>query len=278
MVSEVLTHLKLKPDSTVIDATVGLGGHAEAILGQIPQGKLLGLDRDAGTLALVRKRLEQFGGQVTLKQANFAGLAEAIPAGFGPVDAILMDLGLSSWQLAERGFSFQTEAPLDLRFDTREQATAAQVLAELPEAELADLIYRFGEERASRRIAKAIVTARKSERITTTTALVDIISSAVPRRGRIHPATKTFQALRIAVNDELTSLEHGLQAAEGALTTGGRLAVITFHSLEDRIVKQHLANSKSLTRVNKKVIQPMRAEIIANPRSRSAKLRVAEKQ
>jgi 16S rRNA (cytosine1402-N4)-methyltransferase len=278
MLEEVLTHLNLDPATDVVDATVGLGGHAAAILERIPEGKLLGLDRDPDSLKQAEKHLARFGRRVTLKPEDYGNLAAVLrklPGGFDP-GAILMDLGLSSWQLAERGFSFAAEAPLDLRFG-RTGPTAADLVSSLPEAELADLIYRFGEERASRKIAKAIVTRRRQRPIRTTTDLADIIAEAKPRRGRIHPATQTFQALRIAVNDELGSLERGLSASEGALITGGRLAVISFHSLEDRLVKQYLKQSTRLDVVNKKVIQPTRAETLRNPRARSAKLRIAEK-
>ena len=276
LLDEVLTHLKpsLKPDAHVIDATVGLGGHTAAILERLPRVRVTGLDRDAGSLALATERLKPFGQRVRLVQANFADLDTVLD---GPVDAILADLGISSWQLAERGFSFATDAPLDFRMDIREGQTAADLVNGLPEAELADLIYAYGEERASRRIAKAIVAARKADRIGTTTELATVVEGAVPRRGKLHPATRTFQALRIAVNDELGSLERGLAAAERVLRPGGRLLMITFHSLEDRIVKRFIRNSDALSAVNKKVIAPSRDEIRRNPRARSAKLRVAER-
>lgn len=283
LLAEVLTHLKL--DSTdsgfrIVDATVGLGGHAGAILEAVPDGKLVGIDRDAASLELAQRNLARFGDRATLVQANLADLDSVLPDGQGnglPVDAVLMDLGYSSWQLAERGFSFQTDAPLDLRMDVRSGESAAELVARLPERELADLIYAYGEERASRRVAKAIVTARKARPILTTVQLADVIAGAVPRRGRLHPATKTFQALRVAVNDELGSLERGLTAAERALRPGGRLAVISFESLSDRIVKRHFKASERLEVITKKVIQPSRDEVRANPRARSAKLRVAER-
>jgi len=277
MVTEVIEHLKLKPDAYVIDATVGLGGHAAAILEQFPNVKLLGLDRDADSLAKAGERLKPFGDRVTLQQANFAELAEVVPDSFGPVTAILMDLGISSWQLAERGFSFQTEAPLDFRMDTRQAKTAADVVAEASEPELADLLYQYGEEHRSRRIAKAIVDASKEAPIDTTQRLAKIIQGAAKRQGRLHPATKSFQALRIATNDELESLSAGLEAASATLEPTGRLAIISFHSLEDRLIKQYLTNSTILSKVNKKVIQPTLDELKQNPRARSAKLRVAER-
>ena len=277
MVTEVLEHLKLHADSNVVDATVGLGGHAEAILSKTT-GRLLGLDRDIQSLALARERLAPFGRRVVLMQANFASLASLIPADFDPVHGIVMDLGLSSWQLAERGFSFNREAALDFRMDARDETTAAELVNQLPEKDLADLLYRYGDEHRSRRIAKRIVEARDEEDILTTVRLADIIASAIGRRGKIHPATKSFQALRIAVNDELGSLERGLAAATTVLEPGGRLAVISFHSLEDRIVKRFTQDAAHLTRVNKRVIRPTDAETDANPRSRSAKLRVVEKK
>lgn len=278
MLEEVLTHLKLEPDQEfhVVDATVGLGGHAAAILEEAPHAELIGLDRDAASLKLAGERLARFADQVTLIHANLADMDQVVPDGFA-ADAILMDLGYSSWQLAERGFSFQTDAPLDMRMDVRSGETAAELVARLPERELADLIYVYGEEHASRRIAKAIVTARKARPIATTTELADVIESAVRRRGKLHPATKTFQALRVAVNDELGSLERGLSAAERILKPGGRLVVISFESLSDRIVKRHFKESEQLMVITKKVVPPTRDEVLANPRARSAKLRAAER-
>ncbi len=278
MVTEVVTHLKLKPDSVVIDGTIGLGGHAAAILPHIPEGRLLGVDRDSASLALTRERLSAFACQLHLLQGNFADLERLVPPEFKPTEAILLDLGISSWQLAERGFSFGTSAPLDFRMDTRQALTAADLVNELPERELADLLYGNAEEYRSRRVAAAIVAARAEGPVTTTDRLADVVASALGRRGRIHPATKTFQALRIAVNDELGSLTRGLEAAQRLLRPGGRLVIISFHSGEDRIIKRFINDSAHLTKVNKKVIQPTRAEQRANPRSRSAKIRVAEKQ
>lgn len=281
LLDEVLTHLTPIFDAAksphVVDATLGLGGHAAAILERAPHAQLVGLDRDAGSLKLAAERLKPFGDRAQSVHADFADLDTVLPDGFAPVDAILADLGISSWQLSERGFSFLHDAPLDFRLDTSSGQTAADLVNGLPEAELADLIYHYGEERRSRRIAKSLVTARRKERIGTTTQLADVIKGAVPRSGKIHPATRTFQALRIAVNDELGSLERGLAAAERVLRPGGRIAVISFHSLEDRIVKRHVRRSSILRAINKKVITPGRDEIKANPRSRSAKLRIAER-
>lgn len=277
MVHEALAHLKLTRGSNVVDGTVGLGGHAQAILEATVTGKLLGLDRDAMSLKRSRVRLAGYRGRVILKQENFARLTEAVPGDFGPVQGVLFDLGISSWQLAERGFSFQADQPLDLRFDTREPLTAAQLVAELSERKLADLIYGYGEERRSRRIAKAIVTARRKQPITTTKQLAGVITDSVGRRGRLHPATLTFQALRIAVNDELESLKKGLAEASRVLAGHGRLVIITFHSLEDRIVKEHFRTDLALEVLTKKVVKPTRAEIVRNPRASSAKLRAAAK-
>lgn len=278
MVTEVITHLKLKPDAVIIDGTVGLGGHAEALLEAAPQGHLLGLDRDKASLALAQERLAKYGNRVTLAHSNFADMqAAASRAGkaFTAPDAVLLDLGISSWQLATRGFSFAEDAPLDFRMD-EQHGTKATELLKLPERDLADLLYKYGEEYRSRRIAKAIVERMSQAPIDSTQRLAKVIEAAVGRRGRLHPATKSFQALRIAANDELGSLERGLAAAAPMLTPQGRIAVISFHSLEDRIVKQTFKNPDLFTVITKRVIKPSREETLRNPRSRSAKLRIAE--
>lgn len=275
MVQEVIEHLNWTNADIVIDATVGLGGHAEAILKHNEDVSLIGLDRDEQSLAKAAKRLKPFGKRVRLLQANFADMADV--AEEGTVDGIIMDLGISSWQLSERGFSFQKDEPLDFRLDQRQTRTAADLIRGADEKQLADILYQYGEEFRSRRIAKAIVEAGAEAPIDTTQRLAKIIQGAARRQGRIHPATKSFQALRIAVNDELGSLSKGLEAAEELLKPGGRLQVISFHSLEDRLVKEFIKNSTALVKVNKKVIQPAREEIKRNTRARSAKLRVAEK-
>ncbi len=291
---EVLAGLQVRPGRRYIDGTVGAGGHAEGILkASAPDGRLLGLDADPAALAISRERLAPFGERVLLVHDNFANLA--IWAGehsFAPVDGVLLDLGLSSMALAapERGFSFQHDGPLDMRFDPRGTVTAADLVNELPERELGDLIYRYGEEPASRAVARAIVAARP---IYSTARLAEIIAGAVRRRGKIHPATQTFQALRIAVNDELIVLERALAAAQQVLKPGGRLAVISFHSLEDRTVKQFLARESrdclcppemlvctcghkaTFAPVTRKPVGPALEEVARNPRSRSARLRVA---
>lgn len=275
LADEVITHLDFSKGAIVIDATLGLGGHTARILAANPHATVIGFDRDPGALALARTRLAEYGPRLQTVHANFAEMDSHVTP--GSAASVLMDLGISSWQLAERGFSFQHDAALDFRMNPGDPITAAALVAELPEAELADLLYRLGEERRSRRIAKAIVHARRRQAIRSTGELAAVITAAVGRTGRLHPATKTFQALRIAVNDELGSLERGLTAAETVLAPGGRLLAISFHSLEDRLVKQFITNSQLLSKVNKKVIQPSRAEQVANPRARSAKLRVAVK-
>jgi len=293
---EIIHALQPQNAGHYVDGTVGAGGHARGILEACtPDGRLLGLDLDPQALALARENLAPYGQRVRLMRVSYDSLAETLrEIGWPQVDGILLDLGLSSMQLdtAERGFSFQHDAPLDMRFDPASPSTAADLVNTLPGDELADLIFRYGEERASRRIAQAIVSARP---LRTTRQLATVIESVLPRRGRIHPATRTFQALRIAVNHELERVENVLPQAVAALRSGGRLAIISFHSLEDRIVKEYLrAESKDLVNppyeriyeiekkatlkeINHKVIIPGEAEIEANPRARSAKLRIAEK-
>lgn len=293
---EVLTGLQVAPGGLYVDGTVGAGGHAAGILRHsAPDGHLLGLDVDPQALWICRKRLAGFGDRVTLVRANFATVREQVDAlGRGLADGILLDLGVSSMQLSnpEQGFSFQVAGPLDMRMDPDIQQTAADLVNKLPEDELADLIYLYGEESASRRIARAIVAARP---IRTTRELADVVSRVV-RRARIHPATRTFQALRIAVNSELDRLREALPAAISSLKPRGRLAVIAFHSLEDRIVKRfavreaqdcicppealvctcgHHATVKIVT---KKPIRPSAEEIATNPRSRSARLRIVARR
>ena len=302
---ETLTHLAVTPGGSYIDGTVGAGGHAHGILTAAgPTGRLLGLDQDPTALALAGERLAEFGDRAVLVHANFAALGEVAPRfGFLAVEGVLLDLGVSSMQLdtPERGFSFMVEAPLDMRMDpTSGQPTAADLVNDLPEGELADLIYRYGEERDSRRIARRIAAERQMAPIATTSRLAAIVLAAVGGRpagpqGRIHPATRTFQALRIAVNAELDVLPVALDAAVGLLQPGGRLAVLAFHSLEDRIVKQFISRevkgcicppefplcqcgrSPRLRPISKGAIQADDAEIQHNPRARSVRLRVAER-
>ena len=293
---EIIHALQPKNKGQYVDGTLGAGGHARGILEACaPDGRLLGLDVDPQALALARETLAPYGERARLIQASYDSLAEILrKIGWEEVDGILLDLGLSSMQLdtPERGFSFQQDAPLDMRFDPASPTTAADLVNTLPQDELADLIFRYGEERASRRIAQAIVKARP---LRTTRQLAAVIESVSPRRGRVHPATKTFQALRIVVNQELDRVENVLPQAVAALRPGGRLAIVSFHSLEDRIVKEYFrAESRDLVNppyeriyefekkatlkeINRKVIIPGEAEIQVNPRARSAKLRIAEK-
>jgi len=296
MAAQVVAFLVTGPGDYV-DATVGLGGHAEQILEAAgPESRLLGLDLDPRALEVAARRLGRFGPRVRLVRANFADIAEvARREGFVPARGVLFDLGVGSHQLEDpaAGFSFQLSGPLDMRYDPDAPVTAADLVNRLPEAELAELIRRYGEEPRARRIARAIVQARP---ITTTEELARVVARAVgTARGRIHPATRTFMALRIAVNRELENLARGLEGAVEILARGGRVVVISFHSLEDRLVKEffrresrdcscppgipvcvcgHRAVLRELTR---RPVTPDEAEISLNPRARSAKLRAAEK-
>jgi 16S rRNA (cytosine1402-N4)-methyltransferase len=304
MADEVLAALAPAPGGRHIDATVGGGGHAERILaGTDPDGRLLGLDADGAAIAMVRARLgERYGDRLCLRQASFGELAEVAPAeGFEAVDGCLFDLGLSSDQLAdsERGFGIRTGGPLDMRFDTSRGMSAAELLASLDVAELIALLRRYGEEPFAGRIARAIVEARRTTPIQTAEELAGVVAHAAPGRApgrrRVHPATRTFQALRIAVNEELAALEAGLAAAVDLLRPGGRLVVLSYHSLEDRIVKRFLRAERRgctcppeapvcvcgrrprLRLVNPRGDVPSPAEVAANPRARSARLRAAER-
>ncbi len=298
LVHEVLQGLAVCPGGAYLDATVGGGGHAVAILGKsAPGGRLLGLDRDPEAADRAGRRLQNFGDRARVVCASYVDLvAVAQREGFLPLDGILFDLGYSSWQIddADRGFAFGKDGPLDMRFDpTGDEPTAADLLNQLPEQELVALLRDYGEEPRSRQIARAIVNARP---FATTSELARAIADAVGgRSGRIHPATRAFQALRIAVNRELESIERVLPDAIEALRPGGRLVVIAFHSLEDRIIKRFLQqesrdcicspelpvcqcdHKRSLKVVTRKPITPAAAEVERNPRSRSAKLRAAEK-
>lgn len=285
MLEEVCSFMQPESGKTYIDATLGLGGHAEALLERsAPAGRLFGIDRDKNALALARERLGRFGDRAVLAHGNFGDVASiARDHGFDEVSGILADLGVSSIQLdkGERGFSFMRDGPLDMRMDESRGESAADFIARIGEAELADVIYRFGEERFSRRIAKSIVMARKKRRIETTAELAEIVARSVPgRRGRIHPATRTFQALRIAVNDELGQLERFLEQAMELLGEDGRLVVISYHSLEDRPVKNAFRSAAAVVGkvVTKKIVTPSREEQRNNPRARSAKLRAFEKR
>jgi len=297
LLNEAIEGLQPQPGGCFVDCTVGLGGHAILILERIsPSGRLLGIDADPEAIKVAQIKLSDYGETITLVNDNFTNLATICSKyHFHPVDGILFDLGVSSLQLdtAQRGFSFQLEAPLDMRFDPSQGLTAADIVNTFSEQELAQLIERYGEERHSRRIARHIVQSRP---ITTTSelarAMVQILGS---KHTKIHPTTRTFMALRIAINSELQNLELALKQTINLLRPGGRLVVISYHSLEDRIVKQFMRREASsclcppgtvicccghvptLKLISRKVIKPTSLEIESNPRSRSAKLRIAER-
>ncbi len=293
---EIIHALQPKTPGRYVDGTVGAGGHARGILEACaPDGRLLGLDVDPQALAAARETLAPYGQRAVLVQASYTALPDVMrQLGWDAADGILLDLGVSSMQLdqPERGFTFQQEAPLDMRFDPQHGMTAADLLNTASEAEIADILFRYGEEPQARRIAGSIVKARP---IRTTVQLAEVVRKAYPGHSRMHPATRTFQALRIAVNGELEAIEGVLPKAVQALRPGGRLAVISFHSLEDRIVKDFFRSESkdlvnppneqlyeverkaTLKEINRKPITPSEEEVQENPRARSAKLRVAEK-
>lgn len=303
LVSEVIAALRPRDGGRYLDGTFGGGGHSRALLAaSAPDGVVLAIDADPAAIARARTMQAEpgVGERLVAVNGNFADLAAiAQDAGLAPFDGILLDLGLSSFQLddPERGFAFRFDGPLDMRFDPQRGISAGELVNTLPEQELANLIWRFGEEQGSRKIARAIVRERTTEPIVSTAALAAIVERALGgRRGQAtHPATRTFQALRMATNDELAVLEQSLQGAVESLAPGGRLAVIAFHSLEDRQVKRFLAQESAncvcppeapicvcghqprLARITRKAIRPSEAEIAANPRARSAVLRVAER-
>ncbi len=297
MLGECLGALQVQRGGRYIDCTVGGGGHAEAIMEESsPGGQLLGIDADPRAIKLAAEKLKNYGRDVILVNDNFRNLENICNRyGFRPVNGVIFDLGISSLQLgeAERGFSFLRDAPLDMRFSDRQAITAADIVNTYPEVELARLLYKYGEERRSRRVAKRIVGSRP---LRTTLELARVVEQAVSgARGRIHPATKTFQALRIAVNRELESLELALEQALELLGLGGRIVVVSFHSLEDRVVKDFMrreargcicppgvltcicGHTPRLRILSKKVVKPSPAEVRANPRSRSARMRVGER-
>jgi 16S rRNA (cytosine1402-N4)-methyltransferase len=287
MASEVKELLGLKPGSTMVDGTLGLGGHA-AVLAQAigNDGTLIGIDQDKDAIEKAREQLKDFGGKLHIVKNNFSKL-EDILAGLDVryADGFLFDLGVSSLQLdaPERGFSFRENGPLDMRMDRDAQVSAFELVNSLAEDEISKILWQYGEERFSRRIALAIVRARAKQSIETTTELADIVLSALPyrfSRDGVHPATRTFQALRIAVNRELDVLPVALDAAFKHLRIGGRMCVIAFHSLEDRIVKERfrsLAQSGCAELLTKKPLRPGDGEVMSNPRSRSARLRALER-
>jgi 16S rRNA (cytosine1402-N4)-methyltransferase len=274
--------LRVEPGGRYVDATVGLGGHALEIARRLSNGRLVGMDRDAHALEVAQARLRGYEGQVTLVQADFSRIDEiAREMGIAPLDGVLADLGVSSLQLdtADRGFSFRLAGPLDMRMDSDTATTAADIVNRTAETELADLLYRLGEERDSRRIARAIVRARP---IRSTEHLATIVAGARTSRGRqkLHPATKTFLALRIAVNRELEELGQFLNRVPATLAPGGRWVMLSYHSLEDRMIKQEfrrLSREGVVRILTPKVVRPSEVEVAANPRARSAKMRVCER-
>jgi len=289
LVDEVLAFLSPHPAGIYVDATLGEGGHAEAILhASAPHGRLVGIDRDAEVLAIAQQRLEKFGARAQVIHGHAGAMRSILEQLHIPaVDGILLDLGVSSYQLetAERGFSFVREGPLDMRMDRTDEPTAADLINTLDEVGLVTMIQRYGEERWARRIARAIVRARRLAPLQTTRDLAALVTQVIPpaaRRPRIHPATRTFQALRIAVNQELASLHGTLSGATTCLTPGGKLCAIAYHSLEDRIVKQTFQTLErqvgdaacQVQVLTRKPVTVSAAERHANPRARSAKLRV----
>ena len=298
LLTEVVTRLEPKPKGRYLDGTVGGAGHAAAILeASSPTGQLFGCDQDGAAVQVANERLARFSGRFEIRQINFADIGTWL--GPGEVDGAVLDLGVSSHQfdVPERGFSLRFAGPLDMRMDERAELTAAQLVNELPETDLANIFYRYGGETRSRAIAREVVNERRKGRITTTLQLAELVERVMGRRGRTHPATKVFQALRIAVNDELGRLEQGLHEVWKVLRPGGRLAVITFHSAEARMVKAfgrekaldyrvegaedrpefRRPKEVELRWIERRAIQPTRAEVLENSRSRSAQLRVMEK-
>lgn len=285
MTREVVALLRPERGGLYVDCTVGLGGHARALL-EAGAERLIGLDRDPDALAVARETLAPWSDRIELEHADYRDLPSVLTArGITGCDGALADLGVSSLQLdgADRGFSFRRDEPLDMRMDRSQGQTLAQLLRDIDEGPLADAIFQFGEERFSRRIARAIVMARERAALETTGQLADVVRRAVPRKGyqRIDPATRTFQALRIMVNRELEGLDAFLASAAERLLAGARLAVISFHSLEDRIVKHGFRALEragaALRIVTKRPLMPSEAEVEANPRARSAKLRAIER-
>jgi 16S rRNA (cytosine1402-N4)-methyltransferase len=289
MLEEVLDYLKLAPGQTIVDATLGTGGHAAEILKRItPQGRLIGIDRDENSLAICRKRLLEFKDSVEFVHANFADLDQVLSnLGISKIDGIVFDLGISSYQLhdAQRGFSFQEEGPLDMRLDKSSYICAYDLVNSLDENEISQLLWNFGQERWHNRIARLLVQERRNEPIATTKQLANLVMRAIPYRYRrsyyrIHPATRTFQAVRIAVNRELEILENTVKKAVEVLNKQARICVISFHSLEDRVIKHTFRALKAgglIDIVTAKPLTPGSSEVGLNPSSRSSKFRVAER-
>lgn len=302
LLDECIKYMNIRPDGVYVDGTLGLGGHSEAILEKLTAGgTLIGIDRDDHALEDAGKRLSRFGSQAVLVKGNFGDVASIVERlGFHEVDGMMFDLGVSSPQLDDpaRGFSYMKDAPLDMRMDERAPLRAADILNTWSEAEIRSILWRYGEERYSGRIAAAIVARREQKPFETTFELVDVIRSVMPAaalREKQHPAKRSFQGVRIAVNDELGSLERMLETAPDRLKTGGRLLVISFHSLEDRMVKESIRSREAgctcpkefpvctcgfvqtLKSVTRKPVAPTKEEMERNPRARSARLRIAEK-
>jgi 16S rRNA (cytosine1402-N4)-methyltransferase len=279
LLNETIEYLRVNPDGVYLDTTAGLGGHTAAIASRLTTGMVVAADRDAESIEKARANTAAFQDRIRFVNARFSELTEVLKqAGFGPVQGLLADLGVSRYQLtaAERGFSLQAEGPLDMRMNRTEGVTAAELVNTMAEKALADLIYQFGEERRARQIARAIVRSRP---IRSTTQLAGVVESAARRTGRLHPATQTFMALRMAVNEEQEELDSLLEALPGLVATGGRAVILTFMSLEDRKVKhrfQELARDGRAQILTKHVVKPTEFEIQGNPASRSAKLRALE--
>lgn len=285
LLQEVLHYLQPKASGLYVDGTLGLGGHSEAILQlSSPDGRLVAFDWDDNAITIAKERLQTFGERLTVIRRNFAELAEGLEeVGVQEVDGILIDVGLSSLQLdmGGRGFTFLRDEPLDMRMDTRREMTAADLLSRCTEEELADILYYYGEEKQARRIASEVMKERAKEKIESSKQLAKLVARAIPRRfhpKKIHVATRTFQALRIAVNTELENLSTFIETAVDHLKPDGRLCIITFHSLEDRMVKRKFRDQPGLGVVTAKPITAAEEEVRENPRSRSAKLRVAVKR
>ncbi len=283
LLKEALELLKAERGGIFVDATLGGGGHSEAILSANPENRVIAIDRDEEAIERAIKRLEKFGNRISVYHANFSQIGEVLrEEGIEEVNGVLFDLGVSHFHLrGERGFSVWKDEPLDMRMDRRQKLTAKEIVNELPERKLAEIIFRYGEERFARKIAREIVRRRKVKPIETTRELAEIIEETVPKKvwaGRKrHPAVKTFQAIRIFVNKEFEEIEEGLPSAAEFIKCGGRLVVITFHSLEDRLVKNILKNLKEFRPVTKKPVEPTPEEVENNPAARSAKLRATEK-
>ncbi len=284
LVDEVLRYLELKPGAVVVDGTLGGGGHAEAMLAQIgPVGKLIGFDQDEEA---IKRCQEKFEGEkrIEIVHSNFRGMNQVLKElHISGADAVLLDVGISSFQIdtAERGFSFQKEGPLDMRMNFTEGQTAADLVNYLPAKELDRIFFELGEERHARKVTRMICERRTKKKFETTQDLAHAVEQIVPRQGRLHPATRVFQGLRIAVNDELGALQEGMSAGFDFLNEGGKMAVISFHSLEDRLVKNFFRDKMRASEgflINKKPITPTLDEVRENSRSRSAKLRVIEKR